>query len=60
MSFTNQGVWFYEGEPFGDRVAWLRRPNDNLVVVMGLNSAAPVLQDKIAPLYQSVLKIFEP
>jgi D-alanyl-D-alanine carboxypeptidase len=60
LPFLKAGVWYYEGEPFGDRVAWLRLPADKLVVVMGLNSSATTPKDLIAPLYESVLKIFEP
>jgi D-alanyl-D-alanine carboxypeptidase len=60
LPFLETGVWYYEGEPFGHRVAWLRRPDDKLVVVMGLTSSATTPKDVIAPLYESVLKIFDP
>lgn len=36
-----------EGEPFGDRVAWLRRPGDNAVVTMGLNSGVSTSEDVV-------------
>jgi hypothetical protein len=51
-------LWFYQGETFGFQAAWYRRPEDDLVVVMGLNSHPA--EDRRYFLYQTVLGILEP
>ena len=53
-------TWYYEGEPFGDRVAWLKRPDDPLVITLGLNSSAITTRDVVAPLYEGVVAVMEP
>src|SRR5215831_1593051 len=70
-SFTGSPIWGYEGETFGYRVRWFRRPGDDLVVVIGINSAVSAPRervgqafleeaDTIGSLYQEVLGILEP
>jgi D-alanyl-D-alanine carboxypeptidase len=56
--FLEGPLWFYQGETFGFQAAWYRRPEDDLVVVMGLNSH-PAEDGRIF-LYQTVLGILEP
>jgi D-alanyl-D-alanine carboxypeptidase len=56
--FTGSPIWSYKGQTFGGRAAWYRRPGDDLVVVIALNSSAN--DDKISSLYQAVLGILEP
>jgi D-alanyl-D-alanine carboxypeptidase len=58
--FTESPVWYYEGETFGSRVIWARRPGDDLVVVIGVNSSVDENDDKIGSLYRVVLGILEP
>ena len=69
--FTGSPIWGYEGETFGYRVRWFRRPGDDLVVVIGINSAVSAPRervgqafleeaDTIGSLYQEVLGILEP
>ena len=58
--FLEGPVWNYEGETFGYRAKWFRRPGDDLIVVIGLNSSALAADDKSLSLYQAVLGILEP
>ena len=57
---TGGPIWFYHGEPFGSRVEWARRPGDDLVVVIAVNSLVPPADDTISSLYHAVLGILEP
>ena len=59
-SLTESPVWSYEGETFAYRVSWHRRPGDDLVVVIGINSSVPEADDTIGALYDAVLSILEP
>jgi D-alanyl-D-alanine carboxypeptidase len=53
-------VWNYEGE-FAQRVAWFRRPGDDLVVVIGVNSGVNPSNDQLgASLTTAVYKVIEP
>jgi D-alanyl-D-alanine carboxypeptidase len=53
-------VWDYEGE-FAQRVAWWRRPGDDLVVVIGVNSGVNASNDQLgSSLSTAVYKILEP
>jgi D-alanyl-D-alanine carboxypeptidase len=56
--FLEGPLWFYQGETFGFQAAWYRRPEDGLVVLLGLNSH-PAEDGRIF-LYQTVLGILEP
>jgi len=58
--FTGSPIWGYEGETFGYRVRWFRRPGDDLVVVIGINSAVSPADETNGSLYQEVLGILEP
>jgi D-alanyl-D-alanine carboxypeptidase len=51
-------IWFYEGETYSGRAAWFRRPGDDLVVAIGINSSAS--PDALGSLYGAVLGILEP
>src|SRR5215471_11075994 len=57
---TGSPIWYYHGEPFGSRVIWARRPGDDLVVVIAVNSLVSPADDTIASLYHAVLGILEP
>ncbi len=54
-------LWTYTGQSYGYTVQWFRRPGDELVFVIGVNSVAntPAKVD-IAPLYETVFRILEP
>jgi D-alanyl-D-alanine carboxypeptidase len=54
-------LWTYTGQSYGFTVQWFRRPGDDLVFVIGLNSVAnaPPKVD-IPPLYETVFRILEP
>lgn len=62
--YLGSPLWYYEGASLGYRASWFRRPGDNLVVVIGLNSLADDLEHGILkssqPLYEMVLGILEP
>jgi D-alanyl-D-alanine carboxypeptidase len=58
--FTGSPIWTYEGETFGYRAKWYRRPGDDLVVAIAINSATTRADDTINDLYQAVLGILEP
>jgi hypothetical protein len=51
-------VWNYLGQTLGYRVAWYRRPGDDLVVAMAFNSSEGV--NTPGSLYETVLGILEP
>ena len=53
-------MWFYQGTIYGYRVAWFRRPGDDLIVVIGLNSSATGSDDQRSALYATVFGILEP
>jgi D-alanyl-D-alanine carboxypeptidase len=54
-------LWTYTGQSYGFTVQWFRRPGDDMVFVIGLNSVAnaPPKVD-ILPLYETVFRILEP
>lgn len=52
-------VWWYEGGTLGFRVAWFRRPGDDLVVAIALNSWVDPANDRLITLYPTVLNILE-
>jgi D-alanyl-D-alanine carboxypeptidase len=60
LPFAGGPVWFYEGETLGYRAAWFRRPGDDLVVAMAVNSSVDEAEDGIGPLYKTVLGVLEP
>src|SRR4029453_16037948 len=53
-------AWWYEGGTLGFRVAWFRRPGDDLVVAIALNSWVDAANDRLTLLYPTVLNILEP
>jgi hypothetical protein len=55
-------VWTYTGQSYGYTVQWFRRPGDELVFVIGVNSVAntPTAKVDIPPLYETVFRILEP
>jgi D-alanyl-D-alanine carboxypeptidase len=55
-------VWTYTGQSYGYTVQWFRRPGDELVFVIGVNSVAntPTAKNDIPPLYETVFRILEP
>ena len=57
---TGTPVWFYQGATYGYRVAWFRRPGDDLIVVIGLNSLATGPDNQLPSLYATVFGILEP
>jgi D-alanyl-D-alanine carboxypeptidase len=57
---TATPVWYYQGATYGYRVAWFRRPGDDLIVVIGLNSLATGPDDQLSSLYATVFGILEP
>jgi D-alanyl-D-alanine carboxypeptidase len=60
-SATGSPIWYYGGETFGSRVQWYRLPGDDLVVVIGVNSAVlPADSTAVSSLYQTLLGILEP
>jgi D-alanyl-D-alanine carboxypeptidase len=52
-------IWFYIGE-FAQRVGWFRRPGDDLVVVIGVNSGTGPARNGLSFLAQAVFKVLEP
>jgi D-alanyl-D-alanine carboxypeptidase len=54
-------LWTYTGQSYGFTVQWFRRPGDDLVFVIGLNSVAnaPSKVD-VPPLYETMFRILEP
>jgi len=58
VPFLGGPLWFYEGKSFAHTVVWYRRPHDELVVVMGVNSSPA--ETGFGSLYQTVLGILEP
>jgi D-alanyl-D-alanine carboxypeptidase len=60
LTATATPVWFYQGSTLGYRAAWFRRPGDDLVVVIGLNSLATGPDNKLPSLYATVFGILEP
>ena len=58
FAFMAAPAWWYQGETWGYRVAWFRRPGDGLVVEIAINSANG--HDDIAGLYKSVIEVLEP
>jgi D-alanyl-D-alanine carboxypeptidase len=57
---TATPVWFYQGAALGYRVGWFRRPGDDLIVVIGLNSLATGPDNQLSALYATVFGILEP
>jgi D-alanyl-D-alanine carboxypeptidase len=57
-TFLGGALWSYEGQTIGFTVAWFRRPEDDLIVVIGQNSTPT--NSKIVSLYRTVLDILEP
>jgi D-alanyl-D-alanine carboxypeptidase len=55
-------VWTYTGQSYSYTVQWFRRPGDELVFVIGVNSVAnaPAKAVDIPPLYETVFRILEP
>jgi D-alanyl-D-alanine carboxypeptidase len=60
LPFAGSPVWFYAGETLGYRAVWFRRPGDDLVVIMAVNSSVDEAEDKMSSLYQAVLDVLEP
>ena len=60
LGSTATPVWHYEGATLGYRVGWFRRPGDDLIVVIGLNSLATGADDQLGSLYATVLDISHP
>jgi hypothetical protein len=63
FAFWGDPVWKYVGQTLGNRVAWYRRPGDDLVVVAAFNSSGPLAGGgEFSPsfLYKTVLGILEP
>jgi D-alanyl-D-alanine carboxypeptidase len=63
FAFLGDPVWKYVGQTLGNRVAWYRRPGDDLVVVEAFNSSGPLAGGgEFSPsfLYKTVLGILEP
>ena len=58
--FTGSPIWDYEGVTLGYRVQWARRPGDDLIVVIGINSAVLPADETIPSLSQAVFGILEP
>jgi len=56
--FTGSPIWEYEGQTEGYLAKWQRRPGDDLVVTIAINSSAS--PNRIGELYQPVLGILEP
>jgi D-alanyl-D-alanine carboxypeptidase len=56
--FLASSVWTYTGQSFGNTVAWFRRPGDELVVAIAVNTSASDL--KLSSLYETVFAILEP
>ena len=52
-------VWFYQGATYGYRVAWFRRPADDVIVIIGLNSLATGPDNQLGSLYMTVSGILE-
>jgi len=57
---TATPVWFYLGAALGYRVGWFRRPGDDLIVVIGLNSLTTGPDNQLPALYTTVFGILEP
>jgi D-alanyl-D-alanine carboxypeptidase len=60
LGSTATPVWHYEGATYGYRVGWFRRPGDDLIVVIGLNSLATGADNQLSSLYTTVFGILEP
>jgi D-alanyl-D-alanine carboxypeptidase len=61
--FLEDLLWFYIGQTNGNRVGWIRRPGDDLVVVEAFNSSGPLAGAPLTSpflLYKTVLGILEP
>jgi hypothetical protein len=52
-------VWFYQGATYGYRVAGFRRPADDVIVIIGLNSLATGPDNQLGSLYMTVSGILE-
>jgi hypothetical protein len=58
---ANPILWNYVGQTFGHTVQWSRRPGDELVVVIAVNSVPnTAAKIEIPPLYETVMGILEP
>ena len=53
-------LWFYKGDDLGYRVAWFRRPGDDLIVVIGMISLVTGADDHFVSLYTKVFGVLEP
>ncbi len=59
--FLGSPVWRYLGETYGTFAGWIRRPGDELIVVMAENATSDTSKLQLEhSLYESVIGILEP